>query len=48
VKYILGYNDELSQKIKQTTSAVNIALDSLAADEPASPFFSSFIMNLIR
>lgn len=48
VKYILGYPDELSNKIVAETGAVNITSNSLEIDMGEVSKNKSFFMNLIR
>jgi len=48
VKYILGYSDELSNKIVTETGAVNIISNSLEIDTREVSKNKSFFMNLVR
>ena len=48
VKYILGYSDELSDKIADQAAVVNIAANSLEIDMGQVSANKSFFMNIIR
>ncbi len=48
VKYILGYSDDLSQKIVKQTKITNLAANSLVIEMPTVSENKSFLMNIIR
>lgn len=48
IKYILGYSDELSDKITSQTEVINIAPDSLEVDIGEISKDKSFFMNLVK
>lgn len=48
IKYILGYPDDLSQRIAKSTGAVIIATDKISYKVPESSPAKSLLMNLIR
>ncbi len=48
VKYIMGYDDELSKSIVSSSGVINIASDSLKIEQLPVSAAKSLIMNLIR
>lgn len=48
VKYVLGYNENISARIMVGTGAVNIATNSINFNRDRVSFGKSFLMNLVR
>jgi hypothetical protein len=48
VKYILGYDNELSEEIGGSSMVANIASSTLEVRKPRTSFLGSFLLNLVR